>query len=226
MSQQSITATEERSQERTYWVMKQMPAAVMSARDEMMADWHPDQQPLSIWQAVNDAMIAAALGHEHVAGDRQGVSAESSFLAVVREHAEKARGIEANPEPQQVLDDAMADWRKRAERDMKESMTAIPTNTGVCRLLDAEMVAGAIKVTVGARTIFGDPQIDQPWALGDGESKKLLAKQKRDGNKVAVQASRDGYTIITAVVEGMVPVDLSGLLQAWGSASLDLKGLG
>ena len=212
------TATEERSVERTHWVMKQMPRTVAAAQDLVMADWHPDQEPGDIWRAVNDAMMAAALGHENAAGDRKGESAESAFLAAVRRHSHEARAREADPDPQKVLDDALAAWRERVTQEVEASMASIPTNTGVCRLLDAVLVDGAIKVVVGAKTIYGESEIDQPWVLGDGESKKLLTKGKRNGDRIAVHASRDDQcTVITAVVEGMVLVDLNELLRAWGA---------
>lgn len=214
MSQESTTATEERALERTYWAMKQMPAAVIAARDGIMADWHPDQEPMSIWKAVNDAISAAALSHEHVTGDRQGESAESGFLAVVQTHVDKARASEADPEPQKVMTDAVADWRKSAELEVEKSMAAVPTYAGACRLFDAVHVGGAINVVIMAKTVYGEAPTDQIWALGEGDSKKLLARRrKRNGDRLVVHASRDGEcTVITAVVEGLLPVDLMKLL--------------
>ena len=214
MSEQTTTATEERVQERTAWAMKHMPEAVIVARDEIMPDWHPDQEPMSIWKAVNDAISAAALSHEHVAGDRQGESAESAFLAVVQTHVEKAKASEADPDPQKVMNDAVADWRKSAELEVEKSMAAVPIDAVACQLFDAAHMGGAINVVVMAKAVYGDPRTDQIWALGEGDSKKLLTRRrKRNGDRLVVHASRDGEcTVITAVVEGLVPVDLMKLL--------------
>ena len=134
-------------------------------------------------------------------------------MAAVKRHADKAKMSEPKPGPQKVLNEAMADWREDAALNVENSMAGISTNSGVCRLLEAEKVTGGINVIVAAKVAYGDVRTDQIWETEERDSTKLLARWKRNGDSLTVHAARNGEcTIITAVVKGLLPVDLMKLL--------------